>query len=164
MTPTSGTWKPRTDANGFTLLELTLTLAIIGLGLGLSMAYFHFSGDTLEPAAKEMASVFARARAEAMLARKKVTLETRGGELWQTGEATKRIFALPDDVAVGLNGKTMVAGTRGKFVFNPLGFAAESLLVLRRGDNVWTVYVPAIGAPRAIKGAFSANKIHEAIQ
>lgn len=152
----------RISARGFTLLELLFCLLIIGALLGAGFGMFQPVESSVRKVAQGFADCCSRARVDAILTRKKVGLKMNGRELYDSRSGDGRpAFLFPADMELSLDNKNILSTKGIDIIFSPLGHTLERLLHLRKDDEFYTVYLPAIGAPGIYPGLRSLDDIRE---
>lgn len=164
--PISGTLTLPTAANGFTLLELMLAMVIMGIALALGVAYYHPEHSTLEETAKTLVAQLSSSRADAMLARAKVSVILDGKQVSQLREDGKKrvLSTLPLNMRVALDNQSLSPNKPGEIVFGPAGYTTEYIVLLYTPEHMLTIYVPSIGAPIYKNGRYGLAELREMCQ
>lgn len=157
-------------SQGFTLVELVVVIAVIGVMLGLlvpNLGLFSREGD-LRAAVRALAGLLAEGRNEAMMSGqpRAVRIELASGRCWLVGGEGRARRRLPQDLrpaSVTFQHARPVTSGVAEIAIQAQGLARPTLIVLRGGDEAWTLSVRPFDARLAVyEGAVTWESLAEA--
>ena len=158
-------------ASGFTLVELVVVIAVIGIMLGLlvpNLSLVSREGD-LRAAVRTLSGLLAEGRNQALMSGqpRAVCIELSSGRCWLAGGGERRgRRALPQGLrpaSITFQRAAPLTSGVAEIAIQAKGLARPALIVLRGGNEAWTLSVRPFDASLAVyEGAVAWEHLAEA--